>query len=289
MVRVVFSNNWALLPKSYCRNSGAGRGFGRDVAVREPEAACGVYTSVFEQSLILEQGTKKPWNFLASFSVQVAMVSVVLLMPLIFRDQLPTVHLRDVIMGPPPSRPPEVAPATHETGAVSKSPTPVQHRIFRPDPTAPLSTVGNAPVEFVADAPPSIGVVGMPDRLGGHIANAFIQNELAPPPPLPPAHDNHASAPTPVGGDVQMAKLLRKVIPEYPALARTARISGAVHLIGIIGKDGTIRDLKLVSGHPLLAHAALEAVRQWVYRPTLLNGIPVEVIAPIEVTFTLSQ
>jgi protein TonB len=84
-----------------------------------------------------------------------------------------------------------------------------------------------------------------------------------------------------------MAKLVRKVIPEYPPLARSARISGVVHLIGTIAKDGTIVNLQLVSGHPMLARAAMEAVQQWIYKPTLLNGIPVEVIAPIEVHFTL--
>jgi periplasmic protein TonB len=86
-----------------------------------------------------------------------------------------------------------------------------------------------------------------------------------------------------------MAKLIRKVIPEYPPLAKAARISGVVHLIGTIGKDGTIRNLQLVGGHPILARAALEAVEQWVYEPTLLNGEPVEVIAPIEVDFTLAR
>jgi protein TonB len=86
-----------------------------------------------------------------------------------------------------------------------------------------------------------------------------------------------------------MAKLIRKVKPEYPALAKAARISGVVHLIGVIGKDGTIQNLQLISGHALLARAAIEAVRQWVYRPTLLSGQPVEVIAPIDVNFTLTQ
>jgi protein TonB len=86
-----------------------------------------------------------------------------------------------------------------------------------------------------------------------------------------------------------MAKLLRKVIPEYPALARSARISGVVRLIGTIGEDGAIRNLQLVSGHSLLARAAMEAVQQWIYKPTLLNGKPMEVIAPIEVTFSLGQ
>ncbi|MBZ5609349.1 MAG: energy transducer TonB [Acidobacteriia bacterium] len=86
-----------------------------------------------------------------------------------------------------------------------------------------------------------------------------------------------------------MAKLVKRVIPEYPPLARSARVSGTVHLVGIIAKDGAIRNLELVSGHPLLTRAALEAVAQWIFKPTLLNGEPVEVIAPIDVNFSLGQ
>jgi TonB family protein len=104
--------------------------------------------------------------------------------------------------------------------------------------------------------------------------------------PEPP---RQSQGPIRVSAGVQSARLVRKLIPEYPPLAKAARISGVVHLIGIIARDGTIRNLQLVSGHPLLAHAAMEAVEQWVYRPTLLNGEPVEVIAPIDVYFTLGQ
>src|SRR5258708_492303 len=89
--------------------------------------------------------------------------------------------------------------------------------------------------------------------------------------------------------EIQAAKLIRKVIPAYPRLAVVARISVTVHLIGNIGKEGTIEQLQVVSGPPLLVQAAVDAVRQWLYRPTLLNGKPVEVIAPIDVIFTLSQ
>ena len=88
---------------------------------------------------------------------------------------------------------------------------------------------------------------------------------------------------------MQMAKLIRKVIPIYPQMAKYMRVSGVVQLVGTIAKDGTIRNLQLISGNPILAQAAIEAVKQWVYQPTLLNGEPVEVIAPIEVSFTLSQ
>ena len=91
-----------------------------------------------------------------------------------------------------------------------------------------------------------------------------------------------------VSGGVQAAKIYRRVVPIYPELAIRARISGTVHLIAVIGKDGTIQNLRTVSGHPLLVSAAIEAVRQWLYKPTLLSGDPVEVIAPIEVNFNLN-
>ena len=97
------------------------------------------------------------------------------------------------------------------------------------------------------------------------------------------------STPIRVVSDVQAAKLIKKVIPIYPPLARQARVSGTVRLLGVIAKDGTIQQLQVVSGHPLLVPSALDAVRQWIYRPTLLNGQAVEVIAPIDVNFTLGQ
>ena len=80
-----------------------------------------------------------------------------------------------------------------------------------------------------------------------------------------------------VGGNVQSAKLVRQPRPVYPPLAKQARISGVVKLSAVISKDGTIKELQVISGHPLLVPAALEAVKQWVYQPTLLNGEPVEV------------
>jgi protein TonB len=90
-----------------------------------------------------------------------------------------------------------------------------------------------------------------------------------------------------VGGLVQEASLTKKVMPVYPALARQARIQGVVVLSVVIGKDGSVQELKLVSGHPLLAPAALDAVKQWTYKPTLLNGQPVDVSTQATVNFTL--
>jgi TonB family protein len=92
-----------------------------------------------------------------------------------------------------------------------------------------------------------------------------------------------------VGGNVQSANLIKKVTPLYPPLAKQARIQGTVRFTALIGVDGSIQALQLVSGHPLLVESAQEAVRQWMYKPTLLNGSPVEVITQIDVNYTLSE
>jgi protein TonB len=85
------------------------------------------------------------------------------------------------------------------------------------------------------------------------------------------------------------AKLVSQPIPTYPPEAKEARIQGVVKLNATIAKDGTMQHLEVISGHPLLIPAALDAVRQWVYEPTLLNKQPVEVQTEIDVNFTLSQ
>ena len=143
--------------------------------------------------------------------------------------------------------------------------------------------------------PSSSGVVGgvvggvpggAPGGVLGGVLGA-IPNAAPPPPPVKekPATPSRIR----VGGQVQQANLIRKVTPQYPALAKQARIQGVVRFTAIIGKDGTIQNLQLVSGHPLLVEAAKQAVSQWQYKPTLLNGDPVEVVTTIEVNFTLSQ
>jgi protein TonB len=114
----------------------------------------------------------------------------------------------------------------------------------------------------------------------------------APPPPPPPKIEEKPK-PKPgqrirVGGNVQAARLVNQPRPVYPPLARQARIQGTVRFNAIIGKDGKIENLTLVSGHPLLVPSATEAVKQWVYKATMLNGEPVEVVTQIDVNFTLS-
>ena len=96
------------------------------------------------------------------------------------------------------------------------------------------------------------------------------------------------SGPIRVGGNVQAARALYKVQPVYPEKARRTGITGTVRLHVIVAKDGAMKQLEVVSGHPLLQQAALDAVRQWRYQPTLLNGSPVEVDTVIDVIFTLN-
>jgi protein TonB len=88
---------------------------------------------------------------------------------------------------------------------------------------------------------------------------------------------------------LRMATPIHKVDPVYPVLARQARVSGTVELLGVLGTDGRIHELKVLRGHPLLVKAALDAVLQWIFEPTMLNGQAVEVAAPITVNFILNQ
>jgi protein TonB len=141
---------------------------------------------------------------------------------------------------------------------------------------------------------PAAGVVGgvpggVPGGTAGGVLGGIIGGlpSAAPPPPPPPKKEAPKSIR--VGGNVQQANLLRQVRPTYPPLAKAARVQGTVKFEAVIAKDGTIQNLHVISGPPLLVNAALEAVKQWQYKPTLLNGDPVEVITTIDVNFTLSQ
>ena len=92
----------------------------------------------------------------------------------------------------------------------------------------------------------------------------------------------------PVGRRVQAANIMTRVSPEYPSLARQANIEGTVLFSALIGTNGLVRDLHIISGHPLLVPTAIDAVKKWVYRPTILNGNAVEVTTEVDVDFTLS-
>jgi len=120
---------------------------------------------------------------------------------------------------------------------------------------------------------------------------ASVSKSQAPPaavPAVPSGASSSQDRGIPVGGNVQAAKLIRQVPPVYPPLAKQARVSGVVQLKVIIGKDGAVKEVTAISGHPFLRQAAIDAVRQWIYQPTLLNGEPTEVSTEVAVNFTLS-
>jgi protein TonB len=200
-----------------------------------------------------------------------------------YGDHLPDFHWHVVTVGPPVRQiQTQPVPARAASGAppVFRHPSP----IWNPIRTERFNEISSGPVTL--EQPPGIQLAGD----GAGVGPALFESRVnVKPPATRPPDPPKSSAPLHVSGGVQMAKLIKQVVPTYPPLARSARIYGVVHLIGIIGKDGTIRNLQLIDGHPLLARAALDAVSQWIYKPTLLSGEPVEVICPIDVTFTLSH
>jgi protein TonB len=217
----------------------------------------------------------------ASFVVQTVVVGIMILIPLIYTEALPRHQLMTFLMAPPPPPPPPPPPAAapkvrviqrvvqQPQEMVQPRAIPKEVAIIKEDPLPPPGPVGGV-VGGVAGGIPGGSVGGV---LGGIIA--------APPPPPPPQERIR------VGGQVQSAKIVSQPRPVYPPLARQARIQGTVRLEAVISKEGSVEELKVISGHPLLIQSALAAVQQWRYEPTLLNGVPVEVITTIDVNFTL--
>jgi protein TonB len=244
---------------------------------------------VFEQSILINHDSNKPWSFFASVSAELVGVSLMILIPLAYTDHLPEFHWKSVTVAPS-VRPIQPIPTTSQasgsfTQTIYSHPT----KIFNPvEPKSHAAATSTAPSTI--DLPPGFLPTGGQGGVSMPISE-LVGRTTAVQPYKPPVIDKPKPAPGPmrVSEGVQMAKLINRVIPLYPSLAKSAHISGVVHLIGIISKDGTIRNLQVISGHPLLTKAAVDAVSQWVYKPTLLNNEAVEVIAPIDVNFTLSQ
>jgi protein TonB len=138
------------------------------------------------------------------------------------------------------------------------------------------------------ESPPDLGGSGVPGGIpggygtsSGGVIGGIVNSTAAIPKQVVPARVR-------VSTGVATGLLIRKVTPNYPPLAKQARIQGTVVLQAEISKDGTIQNLQLISGHPMLAPAAIEAVRQWRYKPYLLNGEPVAVETTVQVNFSLS-
>jgi len=247
---------------------------------------------MFEQTFV--EGTvktKTPFTVMGSFIFQCLLVGIAILIPLVYTDTLPTAQLTSFLVAPPPPPPPPPPP---EAAPVVKVVRTIPRQFDAGRLMAPKSIPKNIAMITEDELPPPTaagGVVGgvVGGFSGGVIGGIIGSVSLAPPPPpeVKAAPKSLVPQRIPVGGNVQQAKLINQPKPQYPPLARQARIQGTVRFTAIIGIDGKIQNLTLVTGHPLLVPAAQQAVKQWVYQPTLLNGEPVEVVTQIDVNFTL--
>lgn len=213
-------------------------------------------------------GTKKWYTVPLSIITHTVVLAALVIIPLLATDVIPTPQSVMAFVAMPP---PQVAPQVQN---VNPNAAPIE-----------------APKEIVMDPPPpppppSLSMAGAVGGVAGGIPGGTpggVVGGIGPPPPPPPPQ-----APVRVGGDIKEPKKIRDVRPVYPQIAQTAKVQGIVIIEAIIGKDGNVRDAKVLRSVPLLDQAALEAVRQWRFTPTLLNGIPVEVVMTVTVNFTLN-
>jgi len=238
------------------------------------------------------QSKRKAVATTTSFIVNVLAVLVMLAVPLMFTEDLPKAQLMTLLVAPPPPPPPP-PPAAE---AVQKIVRQIQTDMLN---TGQLRTPTKIPqkVQMIREeeAPPPMaatsGVVGgvpggIPGgQLSGVIGGIVSATSNLAVPKFAPVVPQRVR----ISQGVTKGLLIRRVEPTYPPLARSARVQGEVVLSAIISTNGDIENLQLVSGHPMLVPAALTAVKQWRYKPYLLNGQPTEVETTITVIFTLSS
>jgi protein TonB len=231
--------------------------------------------------------TNKPWTVVISMVVQVLFLLILILIPLIYTEALPRTLMSSILLAPPPPPPPPPPPAAVQVVKIK----PVAHLMDAGKLVAPKVIPKDVKV-FKEEAEPDMGagmVGGVPGGVAGGSSGGVLGGVIGGAGNAPPPPPKAALKRVTVGGNVQAARLVNRVQPIYPPLARQTRISGTVKLHAIIGKGGNVEQLQVVSGHPLLVQSALDAVRQWRYQPTLLNGDPVEVDTEIDVIFSLAQ
>jgi protein TonB len=243
---------------------------------------------MFEDSLLESGGrlkTRRGRTTTFAIILEIALIGVMVLLPLIFTEALPKQQLMTFLVAPPPPPPPP-PPAAAPVKIVKQIQTDIVNGALRTPTKIPQK------IQMIKEdeAPPQMaasGVVGgVPGGIPGGQMNGVIGGIISSVPVAVP------KVATPqrvrVSQGVSQGLKVRDVRPNYPPLARQARIQGQVILHAVIGKDGSIQNLTLISGHPMLAPAAIDAVKQWKYKPYLLNGEPVEVDTEVQVNFTLS-
>jgi len=236
-----------------------------------------------------QERKRRKYAAVISFTVQCLVISILIVVPLMFTDVLPKQQLLTYLLAPPPPPPPPAAQA------VAKVVRQIQSELLNGQLRTPSRIPEKVQMIREEEAPPPLsamgGVVGgvaggIPGgQLGGVIGGIVNQTSILAAVPklaaLPPKRIR-------VSQGVTRGLLIQKIEPNYPPLARQARVQGEVVLKAIVSKEGEIKELELVSGHPMLAPAAIEAVRRWRYRPFLLNGEPIEVETLVTVIFRIS-
>jgi len=244
---------------------------------------------MFEDSLLdlRLRGKRKAGATVLSFAIQIFLLCILVLVPLIYTDALPAQQFMTMLVAPPPPPPPPppaaaapvkvVKPQTEVVNGALRTPTKIPEKVqMLKEDDAPMMAGGGGVVGGVPGGVPGGSLGGV---LGGIIGSASSSVPKIAQPTVQRIK---------VSQGVQEGLLTNKVQPSYPPLARQARIQGEVVLQAVISKSGTIENLKLISGHPMLAPAAIDAVKQWKYKPYYLNGEPVEVDTMITVKFNLS-
>jgi len=253
---------------------------------------------MFETAILADgPGKKRVWTTCAGVTGQALLIASAMLAPLIWTQVLPQAQLLTTLITPSapvsPARPVSAEPVVRPREQVRHAFqfTDVLH-LFTKMP-AHAQTFSDPPDvgpagPYIPGALPSDGNGGPPGTL---LRDVIGQVEIAP--PAPPKVETKPLEKAPqrivLGGQVLLGKLTHRVEPIYPRIAIQARIAGEVRLDAVVGTDGRVHELRVLSGHPMLVQAAVDAVRQWIFQPTLLNGLPVEVNAPVTVTFRLAQ
>ena len=240
---------------------------------------------MFEDSLVESAGrikTRRGVTTFVSFGFQMLLLGVMVLIPLIYTEALPKAQMMTFIAAPPPPPPPPPPPAAAPIKVVK-----VQTEIVNNQLRAPTKIPKEIKMVKEDEAPPQMAGVagGVPGGVAGGamggVLGGIVGSSLPPPKVAAPQKVR-------VSSGVVAGNKISGPNPTYPAIAKTARIQGTVVLQAEISKGGTIENLRAVSGPPMLYQSAIDAVRQWRYKPYILNGEPVEVETTIQVNFTLS-
>ena len=234
---------------------------------------------MFESSILPNSARRRAISL--GYVVEGLLLGLLVLFPLIHGEALPgALTSMTYLPAPPPAAPASRSAikrvARLQPRDLMAAPVTIPNRIIQL--SEELQAAVEPPAVRIPCSVPGGDAHGIGDEFGGAV----------PPSPLPTRKEPSATR-MHVGGAVEAARLIFQPKPEYPQIARMARVQGTVRLAAIITKDGAIESLQVLSGPPLLVRGALDAVARWRYQPTLLDGEPVEVSTEIDVNFVLGE